>query len=234
MPSRILRDGILTSPRIAKLGWAEEVFYRRLMSVVDDFGRYYADPGMLRAACYPRQLGKVTDPDIGKWTRTLAEAGLVRVYPAQDGERYVELLDFRQQVRAKVSKFPEPLSTCVADAKQPLANAHLDVDVFVDVSGGEGESVRLREPGDEHRSLATSLKVDCNAEFQKYRDWLKTNGKRHKDESAGFRNWLRKAAEFKPKETTQDRRAEVLAGHFQGVRNEQPVRDITGDSERVA
>src|SRR5690606_33624040 len=61
MPNRILREGILTSPRIAKLGWPEEVFYRRLMSVVDDFGRYYADPGLLRAACYPRQLNKVSD-----------------------------------------------------------------------------------------------------------------------------------------------------------------------------
>lgn len=131
MPNRILREGILTSPRIAKLGWAEEVFYRRLHSVVDDFGRYFADVGLLRAACYPRQLNKVSDSDIGKWLTALVEAALVRVYPAQDGERYLELLDFRQQVRAKESKFPSPLSTCAADATQPPANAHLGVSVSV-------------------------------------------------------------------------------------------------------
>lgn len=127
MPNRILREGILTSPRMARLGWAEEVFYRRLLSVVDDFGRYYADEGMLRAACYPRQLNKVSDSDVGKWLRACADAALVRVYPAQDGERYLEVLDFGQQVRAKKSKFPDMLSACAADAKQTSANEHLDV-----------------------------------------------------------------------------------------------------------
>ena len=56
MPNRVIREGILTSERIEMLGWAEEVFYRRLMSVVDDFGRYYARPALLRAACYPLLL----------------------------------------------------------------------------------------------------------------------------------------------------------------------------------
>ena len=130
MPNRIVREGILTSARIAKLGWPEEVFYRRLLSVVDDFGRYYADHGLLRAACYPRQLTKVSDSDIGKWLTVCVNAALVRVYPALDGESYLEVLDFGQQVRAKKSKFPDMPSTCAADAKQTPANAHLDVSVF--------------------------------------------------------------------------------------------------------
>jgi uncharacterized phage protein (TIGR02220 family) len=140
----MLREGILKSPRIAKLGWAEEVFYRRLMSVVDDYGRYHADEGMLRAACYPRLLNKVSDSDIGKWLAVCAGAALVRVYPAQDGERYLQMLDFRQQARATKSKFPEPPSTCAADAtqlpcgcdtdaQQVQTNEHLDVVVGVDV-----------------------------------------------------------------------------------------------------
>lgn len=106
MPSRILREGILSSERIAVLGWPEEVFYRRLMSVVDDFGRYYAHPSLLHAALYPLQLNKVSDSDIGKWLTSCVNAALVRVYPASDGKRYLEVLDFRQQVRAKESKFP--------------------------------------------------------------------------------------------------------------------------------
>lgn len=148
MPNRILREGILTSPRVANLGWAEECFYRRLMSVVDDFGRYFADLGLLRAACYPRQLNKVSDSDVGKWLACVQKAALVRVYPAQDGESYLELLDFRQQVRAKASKYPGPLSTCVADAEQTLstaqqtlANEHLDVSVSVSVSDNSSPPV---------------------------------------------------------------------------------------------
>ena len=143
MPNRIIREGILTSPRMAKLGWAEEVFYRRLHSVVDDFGRYYADLGLLRAGCYPRQLTKVSDSDIGKWLRACVDAALVRVYPAQDGESYLEVLDFGQQVRAKKSKFPDALSTCAADAKQVPADARLGVSVFV------SESVLSSPPGAE-------------------------------------------------------------------------------------
>lgn len=134
MPNRILREGILTSPSVARLGWAEEVFYRRLMSVVDDFGRYFGDVGMLRAACYPRQLNKVSDSDIGKWLDAVSVAGLVRVYRASDRENYIELAKFGQQVRAKKSKFPDPSSECVADAQQVQTNAHLDVSVSVSVS----------------------------------------------------------------------------------------------------
>lgn len=134
MPNRILREGILTSPSVAKLNWAEEVFYRRLMSVVDDFGRYFGDVGMLRAACYPRQLNKVSDSDIGKWLDAVSAAGLVRVYRASDRENYIELAKFGQQVRAKKSKFPDPSSECVADAQQVQTNAHLDVSVSVSVS----------------------------------------------------------------------------------------------------
>lgn len=155
MPNRILREGILTSPKLARLGWAEEVFYRRLMSVVDDFGRYYADAGMLRAACYPRQLSKVSDSDLEKWLTVCVEAALVRVYPAEDGERYLELTNFGQQVRAKKSKFPDPPPYCVASATHlhskrtagadpPLSNEHLDVSVSVSVS--EGGNARAREP----------------------------------------------------------------------------------------
>ena len=143
MPNRILREGILTSPRIAKLGWPEEVFYRRLHSVVDDFGRYYADVGMLRAACYPRQLNKVSDSDVGKWLRACVDAALVRVYPAQDGESYLQVLDFGQQVRAKKSRFPDMLSKCAADATQAIANAHLDVFVSEDVSVSVDDKLSL-------------------------------------------------------------------------------------------
>lgn len=135
----------MTSPRIAKLGWAEEVFYRRMHSVVDDFGRYYADVGMLRAACYPRQLNKVSDSDVGKWLRACVDAALVRVYQV-DGEDYLLLSDFNQQVRAKKSKFPEVPSSCAADAQQLPANAHLDVSVSEDVSEDDSASKRSLTP----------------------------------------------------------------------------------------
>lgn len=149
MPNRIIREGILTSEKLENLGWAEEVFYRRVMSVVDDYGRYYAKPSLLRAACYPLLLAKVSDSDIEKWLSACENAALVRVYPTQDGKRYLEVIDFRQQVRATLSKFPshdghQP-SKCVAPAKQMRSkgksSAHLDGVVDGDGDGGEGGDV---------------------------------------------------------------------------------------------
>lgn len=107
MPNRIIRDGILTSERIVQLSWPAEVFYRRLMSVVDDYGRYSANLKLLRSACYPLQIDKVTDADVGKWLTDCVTADLVSVYPAQDGKRYLEMRNFGQQVRTK-SKYPAP------------------------------------------------------------------------------------------------------------------------------
>ncbi len=199
MPNRILREGILTSPRIARLGWAEEVFYRRLHSVVDDFGRYFADVGLLRAACYPRQLNKVTDPDIGKWLAACEAAALVRVYPAEDGERYLQVLDFGQQVRAKRSKFPDPPSTCAADATQTLGKGAADAPVFVSVSVDEKRATRLPatwvlppEWAEWARDERPDLEPEAIAcQFRDY--WIARPGKdgRKTDWLATWRNWVR-------------------------------------------
>ena len=127
MPNRILRDGIIQSERVDQLCWSAEVFYRRLHSVVDDYGRFYARPSLLRAACYPLKLDRVSDADIGKWLTECVTAGLVSVYQVS-GKEYLEVQDFRQQIRAKQSKYPSKndalmSSECVADAKQMPADA---------------------------------------------------------------------------------------------------------------
>lgn len=98
MPNRIIRDGILSSESVCSLGWAAEVFYRRLQSVVDDYGRFEAHPKLLRSKCYPIQFDKVSDADIGKWLADCATAGLVSVYPAADGKRYLQVEKFGQRI----------------------------------------------------------------------------------------------------------------------------------------
>jgi uncharacterized phage protein (TIGR02220 family) len=120
----------LTSERVDLLSPAAEVFYRRLMSVVDDFGRYSANPKLLRAACYPLRLDTVKDADVAQWLEEVASANLAIVYEVL-GKHYLELADFRQQVRAKESKCPNPIASAkqpLADAKQVPATAHLDED----------------------------------------------------------------------------------------------------------
>lgn len=233
MPNRILREGILTSPRIAKLGWAEEVFYRRLHSVVDDFGRYFADVGLLRAACYPRQLNKVSDSDVGKWLRACVDAALVRVYQV-GGEGYLHVSDFDQQVRAKKSKFPDMPSSCVADAKHLPASAHLDVSVFVDGDEGSSEpsgsepvllsvfAIPLNDNSEWTVPLATLEDwkgaygaVDVEQELREMRTWANANPTKRKTARgvAAFAvRWLSKAQDTPSRARPDGGRNNPLAG----------------------
>lgn len=111
MSDRIIRSNILTSDPVNCLSWAGEVFYRRLMSVVDDFGRYDARPSILRANLYALKIGKVSESDIVKWMNECSEAGLVRFYEV-DFKQYLELLKFNQRLRQKKSKYPPPADGC--------------------------------------------------------------------------------------------------------------------------
>lgn len=105
--SRLIRIGILTSEPVNSLTWGGEVFYRRLMSVVDDYGLYDGRVGVLRGSLYPLQLDKVGDRDVEKWLDECSSAALVTKY-ASDGKQYLKLEKFGQRLRAKISKYPHP------------------------------------------------------------------------------------------------------------------------------
>jgi hypothetical protein len=109
------------------------------MSVVDDFGRFSANLTLLRASCYPLKLDSVKEDSISKHLAECVDARLIVLYTVA-GKAYLELQDFRQQVRAKDSKYPAPdthlLSKCAADAKRPQTSVHLDGDGDVVVDGG--------------------------------------------------------------------------------------------------
>jgi hypothetical protein len=152
------------------------------MSAVDDYGRYTANPKLLRAALYPLQLDKVTDADIGKWTACVQKAGLVSVYPALDGKRYLELLDFRQQVKAKKSKFPDPIPDALIRVnpltesnglQRTKSDSHLDGD-------GDGDDLPPLSPLTEEneKKNGKSTVVDPKARGERLPvDWgLDANG----------------------------------------------------------
>ena len=105
MPTRLLREGILTSERVNQLSIQAELFYRRLMSVVDDYGRFFAHPALLRASCYPLKLNQTKEHHISKWLGELSDAGLISVYET-GSTKYLEMQDFRQRQRYD-SKYPD-------------------------------------------------------------------------------------------------------------------------------
>ena len=118
LPNRIIRDGINSSSRINKLSFGAEILYRRLMSVADDYGRYYGTPAAVRGACWPTCPEKVSEKDVGKWISECAQGDrpLLRIYSV-DGCKFLEILDFNQQTRSK-SKFPQYDINLLSDCNQ--------------------------------------------------------------------------------------------------------------------
>src|SRR5262245_29815778 len=106
MPVRLLREGILDSERVNRLSLGGEVFYRRLMSCVDDFGRFDGRPSVIRARLYPLRLDSVTEDDVAEWIDECEQAGLIRSY-AVDGKPFLVMFNLRDG-RAKSSKYPSP------------------------------------------------------------------------------------------------------------------------------
>jgi hypothetical protein len=131
MPSRIIREGWLESERIGKLDAAGERFFLRLLLRADDFGRYHANPLLLKSALFPLSED-VRSTDIPRWLAACEAAGLLRCYDA-DGKRFVEIPRFDQRTRAKVSKFPAPASECPSNdgqmtVKRPADDGHARTD----------------------------------------------------------------------------------------------------------
>jgi len=106
MANRVIRGDILTSDRVNCLSAEAEVFYRRLMSVADDFGRYDGRLSILRSNLYPLRPEKVTDQDINKWIKECVDSGCIFFYKV-DNKPYIEIWNFGQTIRIKKAKYPE-------------------------------------------------------------------------------------------------------------------------------
>lgn len=124
MPNRIIREGIITSEAVNSLSWEAEIFYRRLLSVVDDFGRFDARPSVLRSALYPLKLDSMREDSVQRCLKSCEVARLVVLYSV-NGKEYLEVTNFRQQVRSKKSKYPAPdehmRSRCTVDANHVIS-----------------------------------------------------------------------------------------------------------------
>lgn len=144
MPTRVVRDGMLTSERIDKLTAPAELFYRRLMSVVDDHGRFFANSNLLRSYCYPlKSSEQVPESCISAWLAECEAVDLIVVYTVKD-TRYLCLQDFGQRTYGK-SKFPDPPGPVVVTPPEPPVDhgdsrgtPALDVDVVIDEDVGVG------------------------------------------------------------------------------------------------
>ena len=105
MPNRYIRDGINSSRAVAALNPPEEVFFRRMINEVDDFGRFEVDPKLIRSQAYPVHDG-ISENDILAWLAACVKQNLIITYMV-DGKTYL-VITKSEAPRAKNSKFPNP------------------------------------------------------------------------------------------------------------------------------
>jgi len=107
MPTRLIRDSITKSESIDTLSWFEEVFFYRLITIVDDYGRYDARLKVLKSDLFP--LKDITIKQIESALNSLSTAGMVQVY-MYDQRPFLQLVNWEkfQTIRNKRSKYPTP------------------------------------------------------------------------------------------------------------------------------
>ncbi|MDP0496018.1 MAG: hypothetical protein Q7Q73_07385 [Verrucomicrobiota bacterium JB024] len=105
MPTRLIREGILDSDRVNSLSEREELFYRKLFSVADDYGLFDAREPILKARLYALRP-TVRDTDMTHLLAACEKAGLIVLY-TDAGKPYGVILNFGQQRKGK-PKLPVP------------------------------------------------------------------------------------------------------------------------------
>lgn len=145
MPNRLLREGIVNSRAFNSLSDQGQLFYYKLLSVVDDYGRFEADIELLRGELFKRSLDR--------WPLTRVSTVLTEVSNVRTEEgpplvlvygigvrTYLQVSNFNQRLRAKSSKYPEPIliQPLTDDSTPPSDDGHMSA------VGGEVRPSRSR------------------------------------------------------------------------------------------
>jgi hypothetical protein len=208
MPARLLREGILSSDRVDQLDAAAEVFYRRLMSKVDDHGLYDARPAILRSSLYPLRVDRVREADISRWIAACEKAGLIALY-AHDGKPYLQMLDTRWTARSE-PKFPLPTIENKCAQLQTCAT----LDVFGDGDVVEDGKARKRAAFD-----PKEIELPADISRESWALWCEDRAARKKPiTERGAQMQLQKLVEYRQQGYSAKEVIEhSIAGGYQGL-----------------
>ena len=105
MPQRFLKPGITTSRKWDSCSWTAQSFYIRLLTLVDDFGRYDGDPVLLRSHAFPLRED-IRAQQVQQLCVEL-QANQLAVFYKADGKDYVQLTNWTERPRADKSRYPD-------------------------------------------------------------------------------------------------------------------------------
>lgn len=105
MPNRILRDWT-DSFRFEKLSAESERMFIRLIMKADDYGRFHAEPRLIKAGCFPL-LEDLKTKQIERWINELCEHKLVFCYEVNT-RKFLVICNYGQRLKISKAKFPAP------------------------------------------------------------------------------------------------------------------------------
>lgn len=112
MPQRFLKPAIRQSRRWNRCSFAAQSLFIRLLTLVDDFARYEADPELLRSEAFPYgdpDGNPITVDNICQQMTALVDKDMMVIYDV-NGVKYLELKRWSERVRSEKSRFPAPPS----------------------------------------------------------------------------------------------------------------------------
>lgn len=118
MPNRILKESICESRDLSSCSFFTQDLYKRLITYADDYGRFNADPEIMVARLYPRELNVVSVDDVVDSLIELSGVGKVGFYtssPRRDIYGAFPHWADHQRIRESKKKEPEPTDTTVND-----------------------------------------------------------------------------------------------------------------------
>lgn len=106
MPQRFLKPGITNSDAWNACSFPAQSLYIRLLTLVDDFGRYDGRLPILHCHCFALR-SDVTPQETAGMRDELHNAGLITVYEV-DGKDYIQFAKWTERTRSDKSKYPDP------------------------------------------------------------------------------------------------------------------------------
>lgn len=106
MPQRFLRPGITKSERWNAVSWQAQSLFIRILTLVDDFGRYDARIAVLQGECFALRP-EVKPQQTAAFRSELQRAGLIDVYSI-GGKEFLQVEQWLERARTEKSKYPSP------------------------------------------------------------------------------------------------------------------------------
>lgn len=105
MPIRMVRDWTDSLKFDGLTSDAERLFIRLIMKS-DDYGRFHADPRIVRGTCFPL-LDNLRTEHVGRWLDELHHHQLIFRYEVED-QKFLSIVNFGQRLKQSRAKFPHP------------------------------------------------------------------------------------------------------------------------------